>query len=348
MFKILVTMVLMVSGLFGAVVLTNTGAISHVYFRGYDATTPNIVYYYDVDNVKRNVFLDTITTNNWKYVPYIPYPEININDKKVSAGIGSIIFYQAPASSFVASGTMVRTFVCNRKDSPDYGVVTYVTRSMVSMSQGVDKSIIVPESSWAVINDVKEHTILFNTPNNAGQTVDYNGDAIVIQRSGRVDKILTKYVYIKNNSGSVQTVSYTGISTKGGSSLAPISHTIVCPKDSVTEIIGMDTGSTVTLGTSVVKCELGDRLVISNDNAVEMVQPNKTNPLTVYPNPSNGTLNVKLNSKSDIRIFTLDGKLIQSYKNVSSIKADALQNGVYMVSAKQGGVEMKKMITVAR
>ena len=167
-----------------------------------------------------------------------------------------------------------------------------------------------------------------------GVTLNMNG-------SGSITQTAAAYFYIKNTTASSQTVSYTSITGYDSS--------IVCPANSVTEVTYGANNTSVWIGAVRYDgVQLGDKIVISPLDAVETVQTNKLNPLTVYPNPSNGVLNVMLNSKSDIRIFTLDGKLVHTYNNVSSIKADALKNGVYVVSAKQGSVEQRRMISVVR
>ena len=158
---------------------------------------------------------------------------------------------------------------------------------------------------------------------------------------GPVNQTPAAYFYIKNSLSSSQTVSYTAITGRD--------TTIVCPANTVTEVTYGANNTSVWIGTVRYDgVQLGDKIVISPLDAVETVQANKLNPLTVYPNPSSGTLNISLSNKSDIKVYTLDGKLILSYRNVNTVKTDALLNGVYIISAKQGGVEMKRMVNVIR
>ena len=361
MSKFLVSMILLVSSLFGAVTLTNTGNTVHFYFKGYEGglNNPKTSYYYDADGVKRDVVLDTtISTTVGKYISYVPsvatlksnYNNITL-DTHVTIVRGSVIYYLVGTVSRAGGYRMIRSFIYNVPSNQNF---TYKTFSMQNFSE-ITKTVSYVTSSWMTLNDVCNNTLI-QRPNVLSDSIraTNDGDCMLWNKRGKYMKVSSKYVHIKNSTSAAQTVTYTEVfldSISLSPVLAPRSKTRIIPKDSTIELIGLTATSTVSIGSVSTTCSLGDRIVISDDIAVEKMSTSKmTNALTVYPNPSNGTLNVRLNSKSDIRIFTLDGKLIQSYKNVNSIKADALLNGVYVVSvsAKQGGVELKKMITVAR
>lgn len=359
MSKFLVSMILLVSSLFGAVTLTNAGNTVHFYFRGYEGgyNNPKTIFYYDVEGIKKNITLDTVLSSTLgEYVSYMSLPMKmscynggTLSEIQLTLACGSVIYYNGGTPTGWGSKRMIRSFIYNVPSNQNF---TYKTFSMQNFSE-ITKTVSYVTGSWTTLNDVCNNTLI-QGPNVLSDSIraTNDGDCMLWNKRGKYMKVSTKYVYIKNSTSTAQTVTYTEVfldSISLSPVLAPRSKTRTIPKDSTIELIGLTPTSTVSIGSASVSCSLGDRIVISDDIAVEKMSINKvTNPLTVYPNPCNGTLNVKLNSKSDIRIFTLDGKLIQSYKNTSSIKADALLNGVYLVSAKQGGVEMKKMITVAR
>lgn len=54
--------------------------------------------------------------------------------------------------------------------------------------------------------------------------------------------------------------------------------------------------------------------------------------INVYPNPAQGSFNVKLNNTSDVKIFNTVGQLVKAYNNVSELNVN-LEAGVYFVNA---------------
>ena len=54
--------------------------------------------------------------------------------------------------------------------------------------------------------------------------------------------------------------------------------------------------------------------------------------INVYPNPAQGSFNVKLNNASDVKIFNTVGQLVKSYNNVKELNVN-LEAGVYFVNA---------------
>ena len=54
--------------------------------------------------------------------------------------------------------------------------------------------------------------------------------------------------------------------------------------------------------------------------------------INVYPNPAQGSFNVKLNNTSDVKIFNTVGQLVKTYNNVSELNVN-LEAGVYFVNA---------------
>jgi len=54
----------------------------------------------------------------------------------------------------------------------------------------------------------------------------------------------------------------------------------------------------------------------------------------ISPNPSNNTFKVELSTPTDVDVYSLDGKLVLSYKNVSTTEfGETLQAGLYIVKA---------------
>ena len=61
--------------------------------------------------------------------------------------------------------------------------------------------------------------------------------------------------------------------------------------------------------------------------------------INVYPNPANGTFNVKLNSESNVNIYNAVGQLVKTYNNVSELNVN-LESGVYFVNANNQTVKV--------
>jgi hypothetical protein len=66
------------------------------------------------------------------------------------------------------------------------------------------------------------------------------------------------------------------------------------------------------------------------------VNPIKGESMFVYPNPAQDILNVKGSRIADITITNLDGRIVRSAKNVSSVNVSDLSNGMYIVTIKVG------------
>jgi hypothetical protein len=62
----------------------------------------------------------------------------------------------------------------------------------------------------------------------------------------------------------------------------------------------------------------------------------KSESMFVYPNPVQDILNVKGSKNADITITNLDGRVVRSAKNVSSVNVSDLSNGMYIVTIKEG------------
>lgn len=80
-----------------------------------------------------------------------------------------------------------------------------------------------------------------------------------------------------------------------------------------------------------------------NDNEMEA-----GNPVTIYPNPSNGTFNVDLAGNFDLTIFSLDGRTVYSEQNVNeATPIDAnLARGSYVIKLTQNNTTYQSKIVI--
>ncbi len=74
----------------------------------------------------------------------------------------------------------------------------------------------------------------------------------------------------------------------------------------------------------------------------------KSEGLFVYPNPANDILNVKGAKNADITIMNIDGRIVRSAKNVSSVNISDLSNGLYSVTMKEGNNVSQQKVIIAR
>jgi hypothetical protein len=70
--------------------------------------------------------------------------------------------------------------------------------------------------------------------------------------------------------------------------------------------------------------------------------------LFVYPNPVKSVLNVKNAKNADITIMNLDGRVVKTAKNVSSVNVSDLANGIYSVTIKEGNRISIHKVLIAR
>jgi hypothetical protein len=78
------------------------------------------------------------------------------------------------------------------------------------------------------------------------------------------------------------------------------------------------------------------------------VKPVKSEGLFVYPNPVKSVLNVKNGKTADITIMNLDGRVVKSVKNVSSVSVSDLADGMYTISIKEGNNVSKQKVLIAK
>ncbi len=74
----------------------------------------------------------------------------------------------------------------------------------------------------------------------------------------------------------------------------------------------------------------------------------KSDGLFVYPNPVKDILNVKGSKKVDITIMNIDGRIVRSAKNVSSVNVSDLANGLYSVTIKEGSNVSQQKVLITK
>ena len=55
--------------------------------------------------------------------------------------------------------------------------------------------------------------------------------------------------------------------------------------------------------------------------------------MNVYPNPAKGSFTVQLSNASDVNIYNTVGQLVKTYENVSEVRVNNLEAGIYFVNA---------------
>jgi hypothetical protein len=78
------------------------------------------------------------------------------------------------------------------------------------------------------------------------------------------------------------------------------------------------------------------------------VKPVETESLFVYPNPVKSVLNVKNAKNADITIMNLDGRVVKSVKNVSSVSVSDLAAGMYTVTIRDGKSVSQQKVLVTK
>ncbi|MEN8787808.1 MAG: T9SS type A sorting domain-containing protein, partial [Flavobacteriales bacterium] len=69
-------------------------------------------------------------------------------------------------------------------------------------------------------------------------------------------------------------------------------------------------------------------------------------PISIFPNPTNGIVNVSSkNEIEEIELYDMAGKRLNKVQKVNSIDISAFENGVYVLKVKQNGsVTTKKIV----
>ena len=90
-----------------------------------------------------------------------------------------------------------------------------------------------------------------------------------------------------------------------------------------------------------------DAVLIPSD-ATGLLDITDSKQLTIYPNPARDILNVKGSKNADITIMNIDGRVVRSAKNVSSVSISDLANGLYSVTIKDGNRISKQKVIISR
>ena len=76
------------------------------------------------------------------------------------------------------------------------------------------------------------------------------------------------------------------------------------------------------------------------DGTVAGVETNNKNQLSIFPNPTNGELNIRVNQNSTVSLYDMNGRLIKStYLNSSLLNWDIseFKNGIYLLTIESNG-----------
>jgi hypothetical protein len=79
-----------------------------------------------------------------------------------------------------------------------------------------------------------------------------------------------------------------------------------------------------------------------------VVKPVKENGMFVYPNPVRNVLNIKNAKNADITIMNLDGRVVKSAKNVTSVNVSDLADGMYTITIKEGNKVSKQKVLISK
>jgi hypothetical protein len=93
-------------------------------------------------------------------------------------------------------------------------------------------------------------------------------------------------------------------------------------------------------------------VTIIQDATVGINEANKTNHITIYPNPTSGIVSISSNQTiANIEVFDVTGKLVytqQNNNNQTNLEIDlsALSNGIYLIHAQNnfGGISIRKLV----
>ena len=74
----------------------------------------------------------------------------------------------------------------------------------------------------------------------------------------------------------------------------------------------------------------------------------KAEGLFVYPNPTSDVLNVKGGRNADVTIINIDGRVVRSVTNVSSVDVSDLAKGIYSVTIRSGNEASTQKVVISR
>jgi hypothetical protein len=78
------------------------------------------------------------------------------------------------------------------------------------------------------------------------------------------------------------------------------------------------------------------------------VKPVTENAFYAYPNPVKNVLSIKNVKNADVTIMNLDGRVVKSVKNVTSVNVSDLADGMYTITIKEGNTVSKQKILISK
>ncbi|MBN2729841.1 MAG: T9SS type A sorting domain-containing protein [Bacteroidales bacterium] len=128
------------------------------------------------------------------------------------------------------------------------------------------------------------------------------------------------------------------------------SHEFVLPEDSPEEwFVVVKAGCWNTAGDPMPTFEfLFDNIsLVDINNSTGVAQVSNKNMMAVYPNPSNGIINIKSNSNSPVNfdIYNVSGLLVKSGITGNQFDAISLKRGVYMIKLESNSlIELHRLV----
>jgi hypothetical protein len=78
------------------------------------------------------------------------------------------------------------------------------------------------------------------------------------------------------------------------------------------------------------------------------VKPVSAESLYVYPNPVKNVMIIKNAKNADVTIMNLDGRVVKSVRNVTSVNVSDLADGLYTITIKEGNTVSKQKILISK
>jgi hypothetical protein len=115
------------------------------------------------------------------------------------------------------------------------------------------------------------------------------------------------------------------------------------------DISGMDEGSYQVVVTDANGCTLGSASITVLDETVGVNDIEKLDG-RIYPNPAASLLHVEINEPGDFEILmrTMDGKLIQSWRNMRQLDISAFPDGLYTFQCISGKKELTQRVVILK
>jgi hypothetical protein len=97
----------------------------------------------------------------------------------------------------------------------------------------------------------------------------------------------------------------------------------------------LNTGWYTVSVSDAMGCSISDSVFVDANLLVINQLLNKTNSFSVYPNPTNGILNVS-NTAEQVLIYNVLGQLLDVQNNVQEINLNHYDPGFYLLSLRRG------------